>query len=138
MTKTYRQLIEFINAASNYLRTHPQKSKFEYALSKVTKKALSAYDKYNEALEDARIENCATDAAGVILRDDRNNYKFDKKGLTAFNKVQRALAETPVTIEPHIVDEAPALADSDKEIFEGLVIGPDTKFAEPEKTDAAS
>lgn len=123
MKSTYRNLVGFINAAAHYTQVHPEETKLKYALSKVQKRAMSAVERYNEQLEDLRVQHCAEDAEGIVLRDDKGNYKFTKEGLNTLNKAQRALVEQEVEVEEHLVTDLPeGLTSDEKEVFAGFVL----------------
>ena len=124
MKQTYRSVIDFVNNAGAYVQAHPEENKLKYALQKVQKKALKMLQAYNDSLEDLRVENCATDEKGVVLRDPNGNYQFTKEGLTAFNKAQRAFITTgTVDIDAYIVTELPEnFEEGFREVFTGFVL----------------
>lgn len=127
MKVSYKQVIDFVNSASNYLRIHPEKNKLQYALSKLIKRGASVYSEYSDKIEDSRIDNCEVDEKGVILHDDRGQFRFSKDGLKKFNKAQRDLAKEQVDFEPHILSEKDLpkdLEQSFRDDFEGFVISP--------------
>lgn len=120
---TYRQINEFIAAASVYLKAHPEPSKLEYALKKMLKRSGAVMEDYNEKLEDLRIDNCIENDKGVIARDERGNYQFSKDGLKTLLKAHRELADKPVSLEVYIATALPEnLSEADRENFAGFVV----------------
>lgn len=107
MQPTNRDLIIFNAAANEYLeRFDPAarpRTKLGYACRRVMKQTDHALSRYNEALEDLRVQHCMTEAGekegkrgrilyGVPARPDAPApYQFDADGLAAFNQAHRAL-----------------------------------------------
>src|SRR6476660_6167906 len=100
MTKTYQQLVAFINYARTYLQQHKeQKSKYTYALERMDKRLAKPTEDYTEALGDLQIEHAATDEKGTLLTDEKGQFRYSKDGLRARNKAQRALLEKTFEFE---------------------------------------
>lgn len=124
--KSYRQCFEFINAAKQWVSRHEEESKFKYALTKVSRKLGKAQEKWQELVEESNIEHCATDKDGVILRDERGQYKYVKEELIKRNKRVNRLYDTEFDVEPHFVTEVPEdVTELEKEVFEGFVLKPE-------------
>src|SRR5256886_1676243 len=123
MTKTYKEVIQFVNAAANYITQHPEENKLKYALTKVQKSATKLIEDYNERLEDLRIDHCSVDDKGIILRDANGGYVFTRDGLKALVHGQRDLIGQSVEIQEHIVTELPEKFDENyREAFTGFVL----------------
>jgi sugar-specific transcriptional regulator TrmB len=121
--KTYRDCFEFVRAANQWISKHDEESKFKYALTKVTKKLARIQEKWNECIEEANIEHCATDKEGVILRDERGQYKYTKDELIKRNKRVSTLYDSNVEIQSHFATEVPEdLTELEKEVFTGFVL----------------
>lgn len=121
--KTFRECFEFIRAANQWISKHEEESKFKYALTKVARKLARVQEKWNEGIEEANIEHCATDKEGVILRDDKGQYRYTKEELIARNKVVNKLYDTQVEFQPHFATEVPEdLTELEREVFEGFVL----------------
>lgn len=125
--KTYRECFEFVRAANQWVNRHEEESKFKYALTKVLRKIARVQEKWNEGIEEANIEHCATDKEGVILRDEKGQYRYTKEELLQRNKrVNKLYDSVPeVEVKPHFATEIPDdLTDLDREVFEGFVLQP--------------
>lgn len=126
MKKTYREIFEFINAASGMLNTKepPKETKLVYALRKVLKKVSRQYDEgFAELMEDKRNELCEGDEKGIILKDERGMLKFNKESVVKLNKFQRDNFEEEVEIEPHLVTIGlEGLTPLQRSAFDGFVI----------------
>lgn len=123
MTKTYKEILQFVNATTNYLDKFPEDNKLRYALKKVQKNSLKALEKYNELLEDLRIDHCSVDDKGIVLRNEQGNYLFAKDGLKALVHAQRELILQTVEIQEHLVTELPEkLHENYREVFSGFVL----------------
>jgi competence CoiA-like predicted nuclease len=122
MQKTNQEIIDFINAAALYLKKSDKDSKFNYALKKVQKSALKLFEQLQEKIERKRIDHCATDADGIILREADRNYRFTKDALKQLNKEVKALYEEKVEIESYFATEVPKLTEDESEAFMDFVI----------------
>ena len=91
MKSTFLEYFNFVAVANNFLQQHPEESKLKYALEKVGKLNKTLGDDYSAATEDLRIDFCETDDKGIILRDEKGNYRFTKDGLKKFNAGIKAL-----------------------------------------------
>lgn len=125
MKKSFRECFEFVRTAQQWISKHEEESKFKYALTKVSRKIARVQEKWNEALEEANIEHCATDKDGVILRDEHGQYKYVKEELLKRNKRVNSLYNSEVDIEPHFATEVPEdLTGLEQEVFEDFVLKP--------------
>jgi hypothetical protein len=123
MTKTNRQLINFINFARLFMQQHKEQTKFRYALERMDKRLGKQIESYTEAVADLQIEHAATDEKQAILTDEQGNFRYTKDGIRARNKAQRELLEQPVEIEPYMATEVPDdLSDAEKQACAGFVI----------------
>lgn len=127
MTVTNQQVFRFRETANVYLeRTKDTPdSKFRFAVRKVRSRAQDVLDAVREAIEDLKIEHCATEPNepnGVIRKDVRGELCFNKSELNKFNVAVRALYKKEVTIEPKIVSAPADLTEDEAEAFAGFVI----------------
>jgi hypothetical protein len=104
MKSTFLEYFEFVAAANNFLQQHPEESKLKYALEKVGKLNKTLGDDYSAATEDCRIDFCETDEKGIILRDEKGNYRFTKDGLKKFNASIKALQLKEVEVKTWAYD----------------------------------
>jgi hypothetical protein len=126
MKVTFERFLSFLANGRNYCSTE-QKSKLTYAIEKVIKLNKKAIDTYNETLEDARIDNAATDEKGTLLMDG-NQYRYTKDGAKSLNKAIRDLKNSEVEIEFYHAAELPKDLNEDlAEALGGFVIKPNEK-----------
>lgn len=94
ITKTYQELLQLVNAI-NILSKDKEHSKSNSKgikkLQSIGTKLKPNLDKYNERLEDIRLDNAHTDSDGCLLLDDKGGYKFSKDGLKKLNADVRIL-----------------------------------------------
>lgn len=143
-TITYERLFDYIGAASAWLKETKDsqansRTKLGYAIQRMSARAQKLSEKYQRKLEDLRIEHCSIDDKGLILRDERNQYRFTKDGLTKLNRAQEELYGSDVEIEPYYATAIPKdLSAIYVEAFFGIVIDPaeaEKLFAEMETDD---
>ena len=104
MKSTFLEYFNFVAVANNFLQQHPEESKLKYALEKVGKMNKTLGDDYSAATEDLRIDFCETDEKGIILRDEKGQYKFTKEGLKNFNSAVKALQLKEVEVKTWAYD----------------------------------
>lgn len=104
MKSTFLEYFNFVAVANNFLQQHPEESKLKYALEKVGKMNKTLGDDYSAATEDLRIDFCETDEKGIILRDEKGQYKFTKEGLKNFNAAVKALQSKEVEVKTWAYD----------------------------------
>jgi hypothetical protein len=105
ITVTKQDIIDLINAATFYLDniSEGKLTRFGYAVTRTRQRAQKLYKRIEQVREDLQVKHCAVDEKNVILKDERNQYRFTKEGLDEFNKDYRALREEEVQIEPHFL-----------------------------------
>ena len=123
MTKTYREIAEFLAVAGKRLQEKSVKdSKFTYALRKVAKSTQKLWEAHLESREDLDVEHAATDEkTGVLLRESSGALSFTRDGMKARNKAIREAYAATVEIKPHAAQWPDDLSDSESEAFEGFV-----------------
>lgn len=116
---------DFLNVqsdANKALSLYPN-TKLSYAIYKTWKKFQNEiFEKYQEELEDSRIDLCSTDEKGNILKDEKGNYMFTKESLKSLEKTNRELQNKKHDFEPYLATELPdgideLLVESLKGIF---------------------
>lgn len=132
--KTYPELVRFNKIAQMYIeRTSTDQygalpeNKLCVAIRSIQKKQFPKIsEEFNNYLDDARIDYCATDSNGVILRGEDNAYMFTKDGMRELKKKIREINEKPFTLDARIVEGIDeliaALTPEEKEVFNGIVI----------------
>lgn len=128
MKTTYREIINFANAATRWMaiqeRDKQPQTKLSYAVARMLKRCQKPLDDYNGKLEDLRLENALEDEkTKAILRDEAQQYKFSKQGLKAVIEAQRELLEKEIEVEPYIATALPDNINDDVKVaFEGFVM----------------
>jgi hypothetical protein len=107
MKHKFEKLNEFISALNSIPTTDTNgkeiKDKLTYACTKLGVKLSAVQKQLNEKINDINIELCSTDKDGIILVDDKGQYKFSKEGLKNKNKKVKQLFETEeFELEPYI------------------------------------
>lgn len=80
----YEQLNELIanlNTAIKVATIKDKETKIGKKLAKVYEKVKKHHEDYNKQVEELRIDNASTDDKGVLLLDEKGEYKFSKEGL---------------------------------------------------------
>lgn len=131
MKTTYTDLIKFVNAASTWISRHkatdstPAPEKFRYATRRVLDRCRVLIEDYNNQVDDAKTQHCATyqdgERAGVIIREESGEPSFKPDGLLAFNKACRKLRQSTVSIEPFLVTWEHVPTDLTEDEKDGLV-----------------
>jgi arsenate reductase-like glutaredoxin family protein len=129
MKSTFLEYFQFVATANNFLAQHPEESKLKYALEKVGKLNKNLSDDYSDAVEDCRIDFCETDEKGIILRDEKGQYKFTKENTKKFNAAVKALQNKEIEVNTWAYDlsEDEFTNEEAKAIFEKFLVA-DEKF----------
>lgn len=80
----YEQLNELVtnlNTAIKVATIKDKETKIGKKLAKVYEKVKKHHEDYNKQAEELRIDNASTDDKGVLLLDEKGEYKFSKEGL---------------------------------------------------------
>jgi hypothetical protein len=127
MKSTFLEYFNFVAAANNFLQQHPEESKLKYALEKVGRLNKNLQDDYSDAVEDCRIDFCETDEKGIILRDEKGQYKFTKENLKKFNAAVKALQNKEIEVKTWAYDlSQDEFTDEEaKAIFEKFLVAED-------------
>lgn len=118
---------DFINAIANAERfvNENSKSKFTYALEKFVQKNKQLRSKYQESIEDLRIEHASVDDKGNLVINERGDYSFTKEQYKELTKKVREFNQKEIECEAYWVDESNIPKDlhsSYVKVFEGFVI----------------
>ena len=98
-----KQLLELVKNVNNEIANQQVKgedTKISQKLGKIAKRLEKYINDYNEKLEEIRIDNASTDDKGVILKDEKGGYKFDKNGLKNLLNQIKELNEKEFIYEP--------------------------------------
>jgi hypothetical protein len=91
MEKKYKELSGLVGAISAVIGN--QETKVQKKLFKIYEKVKADYESYQSQIEELRLDNAATDEAGILLLDDKGGYKFNKEGIKKLNKQLIELSE---------------------------------------------
>lgn len=78
-------LVQAINVLSSSKEHAEANTKGVKKLQKIGEKVKPNLEKYNELLEDLRLDNAHTDDSGSLFLDEKGGYKYSKDGLKKLN-----------------------------------------------------
>jgi hypothetical protein len=93
--KDLNLLVSSINAVIGKQETKVQKKLF-----KLYEKVKPHHEEYNKQRDELRLDNAATDDKGVLIMDDKGDYKFNKEGVKKLTKDIDALNEKEFDFKP--------------------------------------
>ena len=79
--KDLNVLVSSINAVIGSQETKVQKKLF-----KLYEKVKPFHEDYNKQRDELRLDNAATDDKGVLIMDEKGDYKFNKVNLVSISK----------------------------------------------------
>jgi hypothetical protein len=87
--KNYAELLALVQAlnATNAERG----TKREEKLKKIAKKVKPLFDDYNDEKETIRLDNAYTDAYGVLVLNEKGEYKYTKEGAKTMKEDMKKL-----------------------------------------------
>ena len=88
-------LVSSINAVIGGQETKVQKKLF-----KLYEKVKPFYESYNAQRDELRLDNAAVDDKGILLMDEKNDYKFNKEGVKKLTKDIEDLNEKEFDFKP--------------------------------------
>jgi hypothetical protein len=88
-------LVSSINAVIGKQETKVQKKLF-----KLYEKLKPVHEDYNKQRDELRLDNAATDDKGVLIMDEKGDYKFNKEGVKKLTKDVEALNEKEFDFKP--------------------------------------
>jgi hypothetical protein len=89
------QLVANLNAVIGSQETRTQKKLF-----KLYEKVKPFHESYNAQRDELRLDNAATDDKGILLMDEKGEYKFNKEGVKKLTKDIEALNEKEFDFKP--------------------------------------
>jgi hypothetical protein len=87
----YKEINVLINKLNNV--TGKQETKIQKKLFKFAEKIKSYQEDYVKKTEELRLDNAATDDKGVLLVNDKGEFRFSKEGLKKLQEDVAALNE---------------------------------------------
>lgn len=88
-------LVSSINAVIGGQETKVQKKLF-----KLYEKVKPFHESYNAQRDELRLDNAAVDDKGILLMDEKNDYKFNKEGVKKLTKDIEDLNEKEFDFKP--------------------------------------
>ena len=77
-----------------------QETKVQKKLFKLYEKLKPTHEDYNKQRDELRLDNAATDDKGVLIMDEKGDYKFNKEGVKKLTKDIDALNEKEFEFKP--------------------------------------
>jgi hypothetical protein len=77
-----------------------QETKIQKKLFKLYEKVKPTHEDYNKQRDELRLDNAATDDKGVLIMDEKGDYKFNKEGVKKLTKDIEALNEKEFDFKP--------------------------------------
>jgi hypothetical protein len=77
-----------------------QETKIQKKLFKLYEKVKPFHEDYNKQRDELRLDNAAVDDKGILLMDEKGEYKFNKEGVKKLSKDIEALNEKEFDFKP--------------------------------------
>lgn len=77
-----------------------QETKIQKKLFKIYEKFKNHHESYSAQRDELRLDNAATDDKGILLTDEKGEYKFNKDGVKKLTKDIEALNEKEFEFSP--------------------------------------
>jgi hypothetical protein len=91
---TNKQLLELVSNLNQVIGN--QETKVAKKLFKIFEKIKPLYEKYNADVEELRLDNASTDKDGILLLDEKSNYKYSKEGIKKLTQQIKDLSEKEI------------------------------------------
>jgi hypothetical protein len=96
--KKYKDLIFLVNSINAVIGG--KETKVQQKLVKIYEKFKAHHEAYGAQRDELRLDNAATDDKGIILLDEKGEYKFTKDGLKNLTKNIQDLNEKEFDFKP--------------------------------------
>ena len=93
----YKQLNQAVVTIQNVIAN--QETKVQKKLFKIFEKLKPVLTQYQDEVEVLRLDNASVDEKGILILDEKGNYKFSKEGITNLTKQIKDLGEKEITFE---------------------------------------
>ena len=80
----YKQLLQLVNRLNNVIGN--QETKVQKKLFKVQEKISKNLEDYNKQVEELRLDNASVDEKGILILNEKGDYKFSKEGIKKLTK----------------------------------------------------
>jgi hypothetical protein len=85
----YKQLLQLVSRLNNVIGN--QETKVQKKLFKVQEKITKSLEDYNKQVEELRLDNASVDEKGILILNEKGDYKFSKDGIKKLTKDIEAL-----------------------------------------------
>jgi hypothetical protein len=85
----YKQLKQLVQSINEVIGN--QETKVAKKLVKVYEKVKKYHEDYNSQVEELRLDNASVDEKGILILNDKGDYKFSKEGIKKLTKDIEAL-----------------------------------------------
>lgn len=96
--KKYKDLNILVNSIDKVIGT--QETKIQKKLFKLYEKVKHHHEDYNKQRDELRLDNAAVDEKGILVVDDKGEYKFNKEGAKKLAKDVQELTEKEFDFKP--------------------------------------
>lgn len=93
----YKQLNQAVSSIQAVIAN--QETKVQKKLFKIFEKLKPVLTEYQDEVEVLRLDNASVDEKGILVLDEKGNYKFSKEGITNLTKQIKDLGEKEITFE---------------------------------------
>lgn len=93
----YKQLNQAVSSIQAVIAN--QETKVQKKLFKIFEKLKPVLTEYQDEVEVLRLDNASVDEKGILVLDEKGNYKFSKEGITKLTKQIKDLGEKEITFE---------------------------------------
>lgn len=80
----YKQLLQLVSSINVVIGN--QETKVQKKLFKVQEKIAKYLDDYNKQVEELRLDNASVDEKGILILNEKGDYKFNKEGIKKLTK----------------------------------------------------
>jgi len=94
----YNKINEVINQINN-IQGNPEEKVIK-KLVKFIEKLKPYQEDYNSKVQELRLDNAATDKDGVLILNEKQDYKFNKEGLKKLQEQVKELGEKEFEFKP--------------------------------------
>lgn len=129
--KTFEEIMDFSQEAYKFVAKSEGETKLTYAIKKLIgdpktgkKGTLAKVVKIQQSKgRDLAIDHASVDDKGILLTDERGQYRYSPANQKALDKAMDELASSEVELEAYYATEiVEELNDYQKEVFKGFVI----------------
>jgi len=89
-----KQLLELVSNLNQVIGN--QETKVAKKLFKIFEKIKPLYEKYNADVDELRLDNASTDKDGILLLDEKSNYKYSKEGIKKLTQQIKDLSDKEI------------------------------------------